>query len=209
MGLNRVEEELTVMLDRTGAVRQPVEDWGWHNVVWTGGPFARAHLERMKRGKSDVLHCVVVPHPHDPAPVFGFDVIALGGKLTGLFLDWTPVTTAPYKWHPKPRVDGESRPLPEWADFFSADVISIRPEDQDVWAGIAALQQYLPKLGFRAPELREQIKAGQQQYIESQRANPKTRRLLAAELGSDEQARAYIGRMLWPDVDDFEGEHCG
>lgn len=200
--LQQVADRLSVQLTRTGATRQPVDDWGWFNAVWAGGPFRRAHLERLVTDKVDIVHCVVMPHLTDPAPVYGFDAVAMNGQLTGLFLDMTPMTNAPYRWWPVPAMDGEPRSTPEWADFFSDDFIAVVPTEHDLWSGTRTLRQYLRKLGAYVPEAKETIRAAQQQYTENQRHNPKTRRMLAAVVGGPERADAFIDGVLWPDVED-------
>ena len=210
MPSSKVNDELAswlaARLTQTGANRINVADWGWFNAVWKGGPFRRAHLERLVTPKTDIIHCVVFPRRDDPAPVFGFDTITLSGKNTGLFVDMTPMTTAPYRWWPMPEMEGEHRPLPDWAEFFSDDVIAVRPTDMDVWSGAAQIRQYLRKLGAYVPEAQEKIEAAQQDYTENQRQNPKTRKMLASILDSDDKAREFIHTVLWPDVKETSHE---
>ena len=197
----QVANAIAKALNRAGATRQPTEDWGWFNAVWAGGPFRRAHLERLVTHKVDIVHCVVMPHFTDPAPVYGFDLISLGGNLTGLFLDLTPMTDAPYDWT-RPTMSGEERDLPDWAGFFSDDFIAVVPTEDDLWAGVRTLRHYLGRLGFYCPETKEAVRTAQQRYTENQRQNPKTHRMLSAVTGGPDSADRFIHEVLWPDVEE-------
>ena len=205
MLLNHVAELIGRELIRRGDETVDTGDWGWFNLCITG-PIARAHLERLVRKKVDILHCVIMPHTNDPAPVFGFDVIALNGTLTGMFLDLTPMGGPP-QWPVELRIEGDPRPLPDWANFFSEDMISIVPTKSDVWAGLTLLRAYLNMLRPNAKSDCKAIGCRQQYYTEQQRANPKTFRMLASIIG-EEQADEFIRTVLWPDVIKSGGSHA-
>lgn len=205
MLLNQCAETMARDLVRIGVDNHPVDDYGWFNLCLSG-PYARAHLERLVRDKVDILHCVVMPYTNDPAPIFGFDVIALNGKLTGLFLDLTPTVRSDY-WPMEPIIEGDRRPLPEWADFFSRQFICCVPTEPDVWAGPQLLRKYLRTLNPRANGDRQAIAGQQQFYTERQRANPKTYRMLASIVGP-EKANKFIRTVLWPDVITGDKSHA-
>lgn len=198
MSLNGCAEMVCRELVHAGGVAGAPEDWGWFNLVYTG-PFARAHVERILRDKVDILHVVIMPLANDPAPIFGFDVIALSGRMTGMFLDLTPtVTAAP--WPSVPRIEGSRRPLPDWAHFFSDQMVSCVPTESDVWAGLTVLREYVRgALDPWADGDSVAIAQKQQAYTENQRANPKTYRMLASIVGP-EKAHSFIHTVLWPDV---------
>lgn len=196
MSLNACTEELIRELVAAGSDTHPVEDYGWFNLVLSG-PYARAHVERIVRHKVNILHCVVMPHTNDPAPIFGFDVIGLNGYLTGMFLDLTP-TAKTDPWPVTPNIEGTPRALPDWANFFSRQMISVVPTEKDVWAGLRVLREHLGLLRSDAGDSRV-IAAQQQFYTEQQRANPKTYRMLASIVGP-EKANEFIRTVLWPDV---------
>ena len=204
MLLNHVAELIGCELIRRGDETVDTGDWGWFNLCITG-PFARAHLERLVRKKVDILHCVIMPHTNDPAPVFGFDVIALNGTLTGMFLDLTPMGGPP-RWPVPLKIEGKTRPLPDWANFFSPQMISIVPTKADVWMGLTLLRVYLDMLRPDANGDCKTIGCRQQYYTEQQRANPKTSRMLASIIG-DERADEFIRTVLWPDVITAGGNH--
>ena len=66
---------------------------GWIHRVWESKTYRRAHIdiidERNTRGLW-MLHCCIFPHIHNPAPIFGFDVVAGRNKITGCFHDYSP-----------------------------------------------------------------------------------------------------------------------
>ncbi len=52
---------------------------GWVNRVWTSSNYRRAHIDVVDARSTKglwMMHCCVFPHIHNPAPIFGFDVIA-------------------------------------------------------------------------------------------------------------------------------------
>jgi hypothetical protein len=59
---------------------------GWVNRVWTSDAYRRAHVDVVDARESKglwMMHCCIFPHTHNPAPIFGFDVIA--GKNKTLY----------------------------------------------------------------------------------------------------------------------------
>ena len=98
---------------------------GWVNRVWSSTFFRRAHINvvdaRTTKGLW-MMHCCVFPHTHNPAPIFGFDVIAGKNKITGCFHDFSPAGD-----HEHPLIDwfageaaqlqwNKTRKLPDWAE---------------------------------------------------------------------------------------------
>ena len=107
---------------------------GWVNRIWTSDRYRRAHVDVVDARESKglwMMHCCVFPHTHNPAPIFGFDVIAGKNKITGCFIDYSPTgdfdhpmieyfaeEVGQYDWN-KPRK------LPEWAErIFSPHMIA-------------------------------------------------------------------------------------
>jgi len=96
--LNSVQEYFTEQFIETGTevfetgmdrFNQP----GWVNRVWTSELYRRAHIDIVDARDSKglwMMHCCVFPHTHNPAPIFGFDVIAGKNKITGCFMDYSP-----------------------------------------------------------------------------------------------------------------------
>lgn len=190
--LQQTADALQKRLERYTSV--PVKDYGWENHVWTGPYFRWAHLEKFFTSKVSVLHCVVMPLAHSGSTIYGFDVIEMNGKLTGMFLDVTPVADNVYVVQ-VPQV-GTPRPVPEWGDFFSDDFCCCVPEPDDLIAGIQTLRNYMDLLPYTL-ESGKDYTPQQHAYIEGQRRNPQTYRMLKSFVGED-TANEFIDTVLWP-----------
>ena len=143
----------------------PVDEghsFSWPNYVYTGLNFRRAHLDIVDARdtkKLYMLHMTVFPHTDDPAPIFGFDIIAGPNKVTGAFHDFSPIS----KSHPlldwfADSVSNKSwskvRELPDWAKaIFSGHMVAagnISDEaelEQLLKLVIANLEYYLENIG--------------------------------------------------------------
>ena len=169
-----------------------VKDYGWENYVWTSDKFKWAHLEKYCTEKVSVVHCVIMPLSNYNAPIYGFDVIEINGNLTGMFLDITPVDDSKYHI---PRV-GEARPVPEWGDFFSDQFVCCKPTKESLWTGVDMLIEYLKLLpGKKTGDYKQQ----QEKYIQGQRRNPQTFKMLKSHVGED-TATEFMETVLFPDV---------
>jgi hypothetical protein len=177
----------------------PTEDYGWENMRWFSKQFRLAHMERFRQPKFSVLHMVIWPHVTDPAPIFGFDVIASDKLVTGLFWDLSP-TVMPSE----PFCDlqlSNQRERPEWGDIFSPHWVACKPDAQElVQIGQAATQvlaDYLKKLGAHStPRLHDVIKA-QNHYSLQQRKNEHTTKVILRLLG-DSRGEEFIHQVLFP-----------
>ena len=127
---------------------------GWLNRVWTSDRYRRAHIDVVDARDSKglwMMHCCVFPHTHNPAPIFGFDVVAGKNKITGCFIDYSPTGNPAhpmldyfaeevkrYDWH-KPRA------LPDWAQrIFSSNMIAAgNVSDENELAQIVSLASIL------------------------------------------------------------------
>jgi phycocyanobilin:ferredoxin oxidoreductase len=182
----------------------------WDNVLLRSDTFRRAHIETFDVAERlSVLHVCVLPHLDDPSPIFGFDMIAGPSRVTGIFLDLSPVTHLT----PVPRlreVVGASalagfampRSLPAWGGIFSDDMLAIRPVSLDEVSraiGLAevALDGVLKASGSPADPAPVNVAAGQAGYMTAQRRNEHTFRMLAGFIGM-EPARRFIDEVLFP-----------
>jgi phycocyanobilin:ferredoxin oxidoreductase len=184
----------------------------WTNALLTSSRFRHGHVETfIVPDRLSVLHVCIFPHLDDPAPIFGFDMIAGPARVTGIFLDLSP-TTEPLTGSCLPEIRATSavgdflhhRPLPDWGDIFSPDCLAIRPADlEEVERAIhlaqAALDATLTETSVRANHRSAEICAGQARYIAAQRRNEHTYRMLASFIGTV-KARDFIDQVLFPDI---------
>lgn len=204
-GLRREEDPAAGIEGIAGPLR-------WHNLIGAAPAFRRAHVELLEvPGRLIVLHCCIVPHLDDASPVFGFDVVAGPARVTGLFLDLSPVLPGA----PVPRLGtlagfAERRARPEWGDIFSEDFLAIRPADaaeltRAVLVAGAACEAMLARLvgGHGRGADVAQVRAGQAHYVAGQRRNPHTQRMLAGLVGAGPAAR-FIEEALFPEPPEVE-----
>ncbi|MBK1659286.1 hypothetical protein [Paracraurococcus ruber] len=192
---------------RAGTLRRPL---AWRNLVVATPAWRRLHVEFLAiPGEIAVLHCCGMPQPHLALPVLGFDVVAGREKATGCFLDLSPTVAAAspaiLDWAagvvPLRAGLGEQRALPDWASIFSPHVVAVRPRDPaEVEAGLAlgeatmAAMLALARIPAADPAA---MAAAQSRYVEGQRRNDRTRRMLAGCIGAP-LADAFIADCLFP-----------
>lgn len=173
------------------------ENFGWENYRYISPNFRLAHVEIFNQQNFMVVHCCVFPHISDPSPIFGFDVITGENKITGVFLDLSPVAL-----DPEPFINisiTKERERPEWGDIFSPYWLACRPTEQEmIMVGYKAgelLTNYFQTLGKIGNQ--ELIKSRQNHYCSQQQQNPHTRRALVNLIGND-RADYFMKEILFP-----------
>lgn len=187
--------------------------FSWPNYVYTGLNFRRAHLDIVDARdtkKLYMLHLTVFPHTDDPAPIFGFDIIAGPNKVTGAFHDFSPISQP----HPlldwfKDRVSKNSwskvRQLPDWAKAIFSDSMVAAGNISDeaelerlLQLVIANLDHYLDNIGEVSCGV--DFTEAHNWYCQNQKKNPHTPKVMAA-LGLDEaEVERFIEKCLFPEV---------
>lgn len=188
---------------------------GWVNRVWSSGWYRRAHIDVVDARETKglwMMHCCVFPHTHNPAPIFGFDVVAGKNKITGCFIDYSPTSD---KNHPMVQYFSEEvsryewikqRELPDWAKrIFSPSMIAASnvQEEQELnqiesLAGIL-INHYLETVGETNNTVND-VKFEQNFYAQNQKQNPHTPKVMAS-LGLDEEdVRVFIQDCLFPEI---------
>lgn len=184
----------------------------WPNHMWRGDNFRRAHLDVVdarETHKLYMLHLTVFPNTNDPSPVFGFDVISGPKKVTGLFHDYSPISsdTALDRWFGL-RVGktewSKQRDLPEWAQaIFSKHMVAAgNIQEPDELASLLALvkdslQVYLANVGVKTEE---DFTAQQNNYCVNQKRNPHTPRVMQALGFEQEVVHEFIHLCLFPEL---------
>jgi len=172
------------------------------------------HLEYFKSNNDaiEVVHSVFFPSYYKALPIFGFDVIGLGGKVSGVFCDYTP---APYHdmflqcaiSSVKEKHNHLMRSLPEWVDFMSSDFLMISPKEEYKNVEESCVMLFELYLRFvktynknnkflNWKETVEHIE-GQNRYSLGQRKNSKTQKALAKYIG-EEASKKFIEDVLFP-----------
>ena len=186
----------------------------WVNLVYKGEFFRRAHLDIIDMRDTKglyMMHLCIFPHTNDPAPIFGFDLIAGAKKVTGAFHDFSPVAAdhALLDLFTR-RVTGlnltKPRDLPEWARLiFSEHIVAAgnitEPSEviQICDLTLDNLQYYLDWVG---EETAASYAHKHNQYCLGQRQNPHTPKVLKALGWDDELVERFITTCLFPYVEE-------
>jgi phycocyanobilin:ferredoxin oxidoreductase len=216
--LNNLYEKLKNLLDeaffRIDLPHSKINNCDWYNHIYSCPSVRYGHLEYFKSYNDaiEVVHCVIFPSYYKALPIFGFDAISLGGKITGVFCDYTP---SPYHdltlQSSISLVKGElkhlQRDLPGWTEFFSPEFIAISPKDEYESSEskclalfklyIAFAQLYRENNKFLNWKETEEHINGQNRYSIGQRKNSKTQKALAKYIGED-ASKAFIDNVLFP-----------
>ena len=188
---------------------------GWVNRVWTSDAYRRAHVDVVDARETKglwMMHCCIFPHTHNPAPIYGFDVVAGKNKITGCFhdyskagdpnhpmMEWFAEEVSKLEWR-KPRA------LPEWAtNIFSPSMVAagnVSDEtelDQIIEMAKTTLAHYLSTVGETNNTVVDTT-AAQNYYCENQKQNPHTPRVMASLGLNEDDISVFIQECLFPDI---------
>lgn len=190
---------LAVIASQPGVQPIATPDYGWENHRFVSAGFRLAHVELFEQNRFSVVHCCIFPHVSDPAPIYGFDVIAGENKITGVFLDLSP-TVLPSKPFTELHL-GQMRDRPEWGSIFSEHWLACRPTPEEMvligHEAVRVLENYLPTLG--GVGLMSDIVPAQNRYCLNQQKNEHTRRALINLIG-EEKTQEFMTQILFPCV---------
>lgn len=188
---------------------------GWVNKVWASSIYRRAHIDvvdaRETRGLW-MMHCCIFPHLHNPAPIFGFDVIAGKNKITGCFYDYSPAGDDEHvmlDWFAEEAQKlqwNKTRKLPDWAErIFSGSMIAAgNVSDKEELAQIfniarKGINHYLDTVG-ETNNRAVNTKFHQNYYAQNQKQNPHTPKVMVSLGLSEEDVRIFIEDCLFPEL---------
>jgi phycocyanobilin:ferredoxin oxidoreductase len=188
---------------------------GWVNRVWTSGSYRRAHIDVVDARETKglwMMHCCVFPHTHNPAPIFGFDVIAGKNKITGCFYDYSPAGDPEHPlldWFADEAQRLEwvkTRKLPDWAErIFSTNMVAAaNVSNEDELAQIVdmarlGMNTYLMELGETNNTARDTTEV-QNYYAQNQKQNPHTPRVMVSLGLSEDDVQTFIHQCLFPEI---------
>lgn len=218
--LIKIQDHFVSAFDQTGQeVQEPgmerFNQPGWVNRVWTSKDYRRAHVDVVDARDSKglwMMHCCVFPHLDNPAPIFGFDVVAGMSKITGCFYDFSPAGDTEHplcEWFADEAgaLDwNKKRKLPEWAErIFSESMIAagnVQKEEeleQIFQMAKRGVNHYLQAVG-ETNGTANSTKEAQNYYAFNQKQNPHTPKVMAS-LGLNEQdVSVFIQECLFPDI---------
>lgn len=179
----------------------------WLNYFYQSPIFRHIHLEYYKTDKICALHSTILPTPLIDFPIYGFDMIALGDKITGLFFDFTPTLTEHKDLKNlliflKQNIKSPQRPLPDWATIFSENFICIVPDKEELDKVFDTVKDYTKNYLQNSSLIKEKYYKAieiQNKYCQGQKKNEKTFKALIAEVGK-ENAELFFNEYLFPEI---------
>jgi len=218
--LIEIQHLLEDSFDKTGKeINEPGMDRfnqpGWVNRVWSSEHYRRAHVDVVDARESKglwMMHCCIFPHIHNPAPIYGFDVVAGKNKITGCFhdysnagdpehpmMDWFADEVNKLDWN-------RTRKLPDWAErIFSPSMVAAgnvqdEAELEQIFAmARTTLTHYLESVGETNNTANNTTEA-QNYYCENQKQNPHTPRVMVSLGLSEADVKHFIQECLFPEI---------
>ncbi|CAB5218364.1 phycocyanobilin:ferredoxin oxidoreductase [uncultured Caudovirales phage] len=216
-------QEFEKILSTRAFLLDETSKYSWTNKVYKSAWTRRAHLDVIDVSETKnlfMMHICVFPHVYDRAPIYGFDIIAGPSKITGAFLDYSPIgdpdhalckyfqeLVEPTQW-------SKPRELPAWAqNIFSNQMVAagnINSEfELDVVLELSkkSLVHYMDNIKTHRPPLTydDQVKLynfteQQNYYCQQQKCNPHTPRVLKSLGFTEEVAHDFIHTELFPEI---------
>ena len=141
---------------------------GWTDTFWKSDIVSKAHLKTIEpeNGKGLwLMHVNVFPNEGIELPILGFDIVAGPKKITGSFMDYSPLHgfEHPYNVSMKEAVQDLSwvkpRELPPWAkEIFSENMIAVGNINTDeelnqfIKVTTNLVNHYLDNLEYHSPQ---------------------------------------------------------
>lgn len=192
---------------------------GWKDTFWQSHIVSKAHLKTIVP-ESDkglwLMHVNVFPRPGIELPILGFDIVAGPKKITGSFMDYSPLHGFPHPYHQymEMRVSSlewnKPRELPDWAqEIFSKDMIAVgninTEEELEQFIEVTKdlLDHYLDNIQPNAFVL---FSGGRDttpilnKYCKNQKLNPHLHRSILAMGISEEDKDRYINNILFEEI---------
>jgi phycocyanobilin:ferredoxin oxidoreductase len=159
-----------------------------------------------------MMHCCIFPHTHNPAPIYGFDVIAGKNKITGCFYDYSPSGDPDHpmlEWFAGEanKLDwNKKRKLPDWAErifsesMIAAGNVSEEAELEQIFEiAESGLQHYLECVAETNNTVAD-VTFEQNYYAQNQKCNPHTPRVMVSLGLSEEDVAIFIQECLFPEL---------
>jgi phycocyanobilin:ferredoxin oxidoreductase len=188
---------------------------GWTNKGWTSDQYRRAHMyvvdARTTKGLW-MMHCCIFPHTHNPAPIFGLDVIAGKNKITGCFHDFSPAGDDNHpliEWfaHEVSELSwSKQRKLPEWAEriFTTSMIAASNVQKQEEVIQIVdivskTIEQYLNTVAD-TNNTAVDTTFNQNYYAQNQKQNPHNVNVML-NLGMDiDNIDIFVNEFMFPEI---------
>jgi uncharacterized membrane protein len=205
--------ELEKVISARASLETSENNYAWVNKVYSNSKLRRIHLDIIDVTTTKnlyMLHMCAFPNVNNTAPIYGFDIIAGTNKVTGAFLDFSPVGSKDhelYKYFESLVTQAswsKPRELPEWArNIFSPQMVAAGNISNELeLTAILDLSKnllihYLDNISI---ESTIDYTAEQNYYCQQQKKNPHTPRVLKSLGFSEEVAHDFIHKELFPEL---------
>jgi len=192
---------------------------GWSDKLWKSDTIRKAHLKIIEpgtkhNGKLWLLHINVYPQPWMNLPILGFDVVSGPNKISGSFMDFSPVAeekhpyvsyfeglTSEVSWK-------KERELPPWAlEIFSPHIVAAggitEGEELEKFCeiGLAAVQFYISGLSSATyQDGNHDYLPAQNLYCHNQKKNVQLHRSIASMGIAMHDSYQYINEILFEEI---------
>lgn len=188
---------------------------GWSHQVWQSSKYRRAHIEIVNEINTKglwMLHCCIYPHIHNPAPIFGFDIVAGRNKITGCFHDFSPAGNNDHemiKWFENEVAElqwNKIRELPDWAKrifspyIIAASNVQTSSEITQIINTVNATSNYYLSHVAATNNTVNSTVIEQNYYAQNQKQNPQTPKVIAALGLNDQEVKTFIHQCLFPEI---------
>lgn len=189
---------------------------GWKDTFWMSPLVSKAHLKTIvpENGRGLwLMHVNVFPQEGIELPILGFDIVAGPKKITGSFMDFSPLHGHPHPYHDymehmvKNLEWVKSRELPPWAqEIFSENMIAVgnintdEELEQFIKVTTDLTDYYLDNLVKNAFISNRNTKLVLNRYCINQKQNPHLHRSILAMGISEEDKDRYVNDILFEEI---------
>lgn len=210
-----VFDEYATEIEEPGLEAFNRPDSGWLNRVWANNDVRRAHIDVVDARDTKglwMMHVCIFPTLDNPAPIYGFDVIAGKNKMTGAFHDFSPSADPDhdmiqgYFESVEHFIPEKQRELPEWArNIFTGKMLAagnVKTEEEAteiIRIATDNLRAYFDEVGATKGEGDPTIVAAcQDYYCHNQQQNPHTPNVMKSLGLPEEDVDKFCKDMLFP-----------
>jgi hypothetical protein len=189
---------------------------GWTDTFWHSDEVYKAHLKTIvpEDGKGLwLMHVNVFPDTSVELPILGFDIVAGPKKITGSFMDYSPLHGFPHPYHDhmERTVKGlewnKPRELPPWAkEIFSEDMLAVgninTDEELNQFIEVTShlVDHYLENLEANSFPARRDTLPILNRYCQNQKLNPHLHRSILAMGICEEDKDRYVNEVLFEEI---------
>lgn len=188
----------------------------WNDTFWKSKLIDKVHLKTIapKDGKGLwLMHINIFPKSGIELPILGFDIVAGPKKITGSFMDFSPLHgfSHPYTKYMETKVKNlewnKQRELPPWAkEIFSENMIAVgninTEEELEQFINVTSdlLNYYLDNLEKDSIKSNRDTLPLLNKYCSNQKLNPHLHRSILAMGISEEDKNLYVNNVLFEEI---------